>query len=91
MNRYYSEEGLQRISQLLNDRRFNLVHLEGYYLMQLLPAGLDLPVLLVEHNIEYLICKEQFCRHPVRIFYLIGVNITTHYRGNVLFGDELQK
>ena len=53
MNKYYSEEGLLRISQLLKDRRFDLVHIEGYYLMQLLPAGLDLPVVLVEHNIEY--------------------------------------
>ena len=53
MNRFYSEEGLLRMSQLLKDRRFDLVHIEGYYLMQLLPAGLDLPVVLVEHNIEY--------------------------------------
>jgi glycosyltransferase involved in cell wall biosynthesis len=53
MNRYYSEEGVHRIYQLLKDRRLNLVHLEGYYLMQLLPIDLDLPVVLVEHNIEY--------------------------------------
>jgi polysaccharide biosynthesis protein PslH len=53
MNKYYSEEGVHRISQLLRDRRIELVHLEGYYLTQLLPMDLALPLVLVEHNIEY--------------------------------------
>jgi len=53
MNRYFSVEGVQKISQLLRDRCVDLVHLEGYYLMQLLPKDLALPVVLVEHNIEY--------------------------------------
>lgn len=53
MNRYYSEEGVHGISQLFMDHCIDLVHLEGYYLMQLLPRNLDLPIVLVEHNIEY--------------------------------------
>jgi polysaccharide biosynthesis protein PslH len=53
MNRYYSEEGVHRISQLLRDRHFDVVHLEGYYVMQLLPMDIALPIVLVEHNIEY--------------------------------------
>ena len=53
MNRYYSEEGGNRIAQLLRDHFYDIVHLEGYYLMQLLPMSLELPVVLVEHNIEY--------------------------------------
>jgi glycosyltransferase involved in cell wall biosynthesis len=53
MNRYYSEEGMHRISQFLRDRRIDIVHVEGYYVMQLLPTDLGLPVVLVEHNIEY--------------------------------------
>ena len=53
MNRYYSEEGGNRIAQLLRDHFYDIVHLEGYYLMQLLPTSLELPVVLVEHNIEY--------------------------------------
>jgi glycosyltransferase involved in cell wall biosynthesis len=53
MNKYYSEEGVYRISQLLRDRCIEIVHLEGYYVMQLLPMDLPLPVVLVEHNIEY--------------------------------------
>jgi len=51
MNRYHSE-GDFRISQLLKDRHFDLIHLEGYYLMRLLPEGLYLPVVLIGHNIE---------------------------------------
>jgi glycosyltransferase involved in cell wall biosynthesis len=53
MNRYFSEEGIQSISKLLRNQHFDLVHVEGYYLMQLLPTDIDLPVVLVEHNIEY--------------------------------------
>jgi polysaccharide biosynthesis protein PslH len=53
MNKYYSQDGVHRISQLLRDRHIEMVHLEGYYLMQLLPIDLALPVVLVEHNIEY--------------------------------------
>lgn len=53
MNKYYSEEGIHRISQLLRDKRIDIVHLEGYYIMQLLPMDLALPVVLVEHNVEY--------------------------------------
>lgn len=53
MNKYYSEEGVHRIAQLLRDRRIDIVHLEGYYVMQLLPMDLAVPVVLVEHNIEY--------------------------------------
>jgi glycosyltransferase involved in cell wall biosynthesis len=60
MKRYYSEEGIHGISLLLRNQCFDLVHVEGYYLMQLLPSKLDVPVVLVEHNMEYLLNLQRF-------------------------------
>jgi polysaccharide biosynthesis protein PslH len=72
MKRYYSEEAINRISHLLNHQSFDIVHVEGYYLMQLLPRKLDVPVLLVEHNMEYMLNSQryQLSRSPHdRFFY----------------------
>jgi polysaccharide biosynthesis protein PslH len=60
MKRYYSEEGINRISHLLNYQDFDIVHVEGYYLMQLLPRRLNVPVLLVEHNMEYMLNSQRY-------------------------------
>ena len=60
MKKYYSEEGIYEISFLLKDHFFSVVHVEGYYLMQLLPSTLNIPILLVEHNIEYLLDLQRF-------------------------------
>jgi glycosyltransferase involved in cell wall biosynthesis len=72
MKRYYSEEAINQISHLLNDQNFDIVHVEGYYLMQLLPRKLNVPVLLVEHNIEYMLNSQRYLlsRSPYdRFFY----------------------
>ena len=53
MKRHLSEEASSYISSTLENSEFDIVHVEGYYLMQLLPPKLEVPVLLVEHNIEY--------------------------------------
>ena len=60
MKKYYSEEGIYEISFLLNEHFFDVVHVEGYYLMQLLPRTLNIPILLVEHNIEYLLDLQRY-------------------------------
>jgi len=60
VKKYYSEEGVYEISFLLKDHSFDVVHVEGYYLMQLLPSILNIPILLVEHNIEYLLDLQRF-------------------------------
>jgi polysaccharide biosynthesis protein PslH len=60
VKKYYSEEGLYEISFLLKEHYFSVVHVEGYYLMQLLPLTLNIPILLVEHNIEYLLDLQRF-------------------------------
>jgi glycosyltransferase involved in cell wall biosynthesis len=55
MRRYYSDYAIVQISEMLREEKFDLIHVEGYYLMQLLPSisCSNFPVLLVEHNMEY--------------------------------------
>jgi glycosyltransferase involved in cell wall biosynthesis len=60
MRRHISDEATLHISKLLRKERFDIVHVEGYYLMQHLPAELDVPILLVEHNIECLLQLQRF-------------------------------
>jgi glycosyltransferase involved in cell wall biosynthesis len=53
MRRYYSDQAIIQISQMLAEKKFDIVHVEGYYLMQLVHCKSKLHVLLVEHNMEY--------------------------------------
>ncbi|MFL6395956.1 MAG: glycosyltransferase family 4 protein [Nitrososphaeraceae archaeon] len=64
MRRHMSEDATSYISSLLRKKQFDVVHVEGYYLMQHLPACLDVPVLLVEHNIECLLNLQRFMLAP---------------------------
>lgn len=47
-----SPEMKKIISKLISEEKFDLIHVETFYVMQNLPKT-DLPVVLVEHNIEY--------------------------------------
>lgn len=60
IKRHTSEEASSYISFLLKNKPFDVVHVEGYYLMQHLPIKPDIPVLLVEHNIECLLNLQRF-------------------------------
>lgn len=60
LTRHICEEASLHISTLLGKKHFDVVHVEGYYLMQHLPAVLDVPVLLVEHNIECLLMLQRY-------------------------------
>jgi len=59
MRRYYSNEGLNGISQLIRSYGFDIIHVEGSYLIQLIPEDCPLPILLVEHNMEYSLCSQR--------------------------------
>lgn len=59
IRRYYSKDGFKGISQLIRSCKFDIIHVEGSYLMQLIPEDCPLPVLLVEHNMEYSICSQR--------------------------------
>ncbi len=44
----------------------DVVHVEGFYLMQHLPSSLRTPVLLVEQNVEYLLWRQKAETAPAR-------------------------
>ena len=60
MKKHSSKKASYYISSLLRNEHFDVVHVEGYYLMQHLPIKLKIPILLVEHNIEYLLSLQRF-------------------------------
>ncbi len=47
-----------RVEQLLREERFDLIHVEGYYLLDHVPHQVNTPVLLVEHNLEYELLRQ---------------------------------
>ena len=51
--RHRSRAATRRVREILGGEEVDLVHVEGFYLMQHVPAWVDVPVLLVEQNIEY--------------------------------------
>jgi glycosyltransferase involved in cell wall biosynthesis len=60
MKKHMSEEASSYISFLLKDQSFDVVHIEGYYLLQHLPTKVEVPILLTEHNIEHLLALQRF-------------------------------
>jgi glycosyltransferase involved in cell wall biosynthesis len=60
MRKHLSYEAKSYIRHALANDDIDAVHVEGYYLMQLLPIKILQPVLLVEHNIEYLLNLQRF-------------------------------
>jgi glycosyltransferase involved in cell wall biosynthesis len=60
IKRHTSKEASSYISFSLKNKLFDVVHVEGYYLMQHLPMKPDIPVILVEHNIECLLNLQRF-------------------------------
>ena len=54
--RHSSPEMKGAIKQVIKSSPFDLIHVETFYVMQNLPKT-SLPVVLVEHNIEYLVYK----------------------------------
>jgi polysaccharide biosynthesis protein PslH len=60
MKKHMSEEASSYISFLLKNQSFDVVHIEGYYLLQHLPTKVQVPILLIEHNIEHLLALQRF-------------------------------
>lgn len=60
---------------MLSRETFGLIHVETYYVMQNLPKT-DIPIVLVEHNIEYQVYERFMSRAPLfaRAFLKIDVN-----------------
>lgn len=52
------------IKDLLDKEKFDLIHVETFYVFQNLPST-DIPVVLVEHNIEHLVYKRYTQKAPL--------------------------
>jgi glycosyltransferase involved in cell wall biosynthesis len=64
MRRYYSDQAIIQISHMLAEKKFDIVHVEGYYLMQLMRCKSRVHVVLVEHNMEYTLNLQQMLLSP---------------------------
>jgi glycosyltransferase involved in cell wall biosynthesis len=51
--RHRSERATGRVGEILARGEIDLVHVEGFYLMQHVPEWVDVPVLLIERDMEY--------------------------------------
>jgi polysaccharide biosynthesis protein PslH len=60
VKKHMSEEASSYISFLLKNQSFDVVHIEGYYLLQHIPTEAEVPILLIEHNIEHLLALQRF-------------------------------
>lgn len=53
MRLYRSEQMQEKLAHLLEDRRYDVVHVESFYMLQNLPQPCPIPILLAEPAIEY--------------------------------------
>jgi polysaccharide biosynthesis protein PslH len=60
MKKHICKEATSYISFLLKNQSFDVVHIEGYYLLQHVPSKCEVPILLIEHNIEHLLALQRF-------------------------------
>jgi glycosyltransferase involved in cell wall biosynthesis len=86
----------QKIQEALEKNKFDLIHVETYYVMQNLgdmnkKSDGIIPVVLVEHNIEYLVYKKFMQRAPSIIGPLLGFDIAKIKREEELFWKVAQE
>ncbi|MDP2585333.1 MAG: glycosyltransferase family 4 protein [Candidatus Levybacteria bacterium] len=69
-----SSEMYREIKRELSENQFDLIHVETSYVMQNIPAT-EVPVILAEHNVEYLVYKRFADKAPLllRLFLYIDV------------------
>ena len=77
----------QKIKETIENNKFDLIHIETYYVMQNLPelkvtqrtdtrgGNYDIPVVLVEHNIEYMIYQKFMERSPTFVGQLLKFDV----------------
>jgi glycosyltransferase involved in cell wall biosynthesis len=57
--RHHSDRATGRVGEILASQAVDLIHVDGFYLMQHIPDWVDVPVLLVEQNVEYDLERQQ--------------------------------
>lgn len=63
------------IQDLFVKEKFDFIHVETFYVMQNLPQDISIPVVLVEHNIEYLVYKRYAVQAPFFLKPLLNIDI----------------
>ena len=71
---HQSQEMTKKIKEELEKEKYDLIHVETFYVMQNLPDTL-IPVVLVEHNIEYLAYKRFVDKSPIFVKPLLYLDI----------------
>ena len=69
-----SSEMLEEIKRELSKGQFDLIHVETSYVIQNIPR-VDIPLVLVEHNVEYLVYKRFADNVPLPIRVLLQIDI----------------
>jgi glycosyltransferase involved in cell wall biosynthesis len=65
----------EEIEKVLTEEIFDLIHVETFYVIQNIPLESTLPIVLVEHNIEYLVYQRYANTAPFFLRPLLGVDI----------------
>lgn len=63
---HMSREMISKISAELKNEKYDLIHVETFYIMQNIPKTL-IPIVLVEHNIEYQVYEKYASKAPILI------------------------
>jgi len=64
------------IEEELRQQKFDLIHVETFYVSQNLPKLINIPVVLIDHNVEYLVYKKFMNKAPFFIRPLLAIDIT---------------
>ncbi len=62
------------LKNLLKEKNFNVIHVETYYVMQNIPET-SIPIVLVEHNIEYKVYERYMNNAPIFLRPLLSLDI----------------
>lgn len=66
----------EKIKNLLESEKFDLIHVETSYVFQNLPQDIKIPTVLVEHNIEYMVYKRYADGKPFPLKNLLYMDIS---------------
>lgn len=81
----HTNEALElKISQLLQENKYDLIHVETSYIMQNIPVT-TIPIVLVEHNIEYLVYERFAQNAPLPLRPLLFLDVFKLRRGEEAF------
>ncbi len=72
---HQSKKMKEEIGRVLKEQEIDLIHVETFYVMHNLPKEPAVPVVLVEHNIEYLVYSRYAGGLPFPLRYLFNIDI----------------